>query len=71
MRRQPKKKADAVRLLSEKKVRDEQYKSIIQRASKSLGENRWQDALSQSEAALNLMPESKEAKEFMKKQEHK
>lgn len=57
-----KKKADAVRLLSEKKVRDEQYKSIIQRASKSLGENRWQDALSQSEAALNLMPESKEAK---------
>lgn len=57
-----KKKADAVRLLSEKKVRDEQYKSIIQRASKSLDDKRWQDALSQSEAALNLMPESKEAK---------
>ncbi len=55
------KKADATRLLSEKRVKDEQYKSIIQRAQKSLEEKQWQDALSQSDAALNLMPHSKEA----------
>lgn len=55
-----KKKAEAVRLLSEQKVKEDQYKSIIQRASKSLENKKWQDALSQSEAALNLMPESKE-----------
>ncbi len=55
-----KKKAEAVRLLSEQKVKEDQYKSIIQRASKSLEIKKWQDALSQSEAALNLMPESKE-----------
>jgi hypothetical protein len=55
------KKAEATRLLSEKKVKEEQYKSIIQRAQKSLEEKQWQDALSQSDAALNLMPHSKEA----------
>lgn len=55
-----KKKAEAMRLLSEQKVKEDQYKSIIQRASKSLESKKWQDALSQSEAALNLMPESKE-----------
>lgn len=55
------KKAEATRLLSEKKVKEEQYKSIIQRAQKSLEEKQWQDALSQSDAALNLMPNSKEA----------
>lgn len=55
-----KKKAEALRLLSEQKVKEDQYKSIIQRASKSLENKKWQDALSQSEAALNLMPESKE-----------
>lgn len=56
-----KKKAEALRLLSEQKVKDDQYKSIIQRASKSLENKQWQDAFSQSEAALNLKPESKEA----------
>ena len=56
-----KKKTEALRLLSEQKVKEDQYKSIILRASKSLGNKQWQDALSQSEAALNLMPESREA----------
>lgn len=55
------KKADATRLLSEKRVKEEQYKSIIQRAQRSLKEKQWQDALAQSDAALNLMPHSKEA----------
>lgn len=56
------KKADAVRLLSEQKVREEQYRAIIGRAQKSLKEGQWQDALSQSDAALNLRPTSVEAK---------
>lgn len=56
------KKADAVRLLSEQKVREEQYRGIIGRALKSLKEGQWQDALSQSDAALNLRPTSVEAK---------
>lgn len=56
------KKADAVRLLSEQKVREEQYRAIIARAQNSLKEGQWQDALSQSDAALNLRPTSVEAK---------
>lgn len=56
------KKADAVRLLSEQKVREEQYRAIIVRAQKSLKDGQWQDALSQSDAALNLRPTSVEAK---------
>ena len=56
------KKADAVRLLSEQKVREEQYRAIIGRARKSLKDGQWQDALSQSDAALNLRPTSVEAK---------
>lgn len=56
------KKADAVHLLSEQKVREEQYRAIIVRAQKSLKEGQWQDALSQSDAALNLRPTSVEAK---------
>lgn len=55
------KKAEATRLMSEKKVKEEQYKSIIQRAQKSFEAMQWQEALSQSDAALNLMPNSKEA----------
>lgn len=56
------KKADAVRLLSEQKVREEQYRAVINRAQNSLKEGQWQDALSQSDAALNLRPTSVEAK---------
>lgn len=56
-----KKKAEAMRLLSEQKAKEDQYKRIIQRALKSLENKKWQEALSQSEAALDLKPESKEA----------
>ena len=54
--------AESTRLLSDKKVRDEQYKNIIQRAIESLNEKKWQDALSQSEAALTIYSHSAEAK---------
>lgn len=54
--------AEATRLLSDKKVRDEQYKNIIQRATDSLNNKKWQDALSQSEAALTVYPHAAEAK---------
>lgn len=57
-----KKKNDAVRLLSEQKVREEQYRGIIARAQQSIADEQWQDALSQSDAALNLRPDSAEAK---------
>lgn len=56
------KKAEAVRLLSDQKVREEQYRTIIGRAQDSWKNKQWQDALSQSEAALNLNPASVEAK---------
>ena len=57
-----KKKNDATRLLSEQKVREEQYRGIIARAQKNFKEKLWQEALSQSDAALNLKPDSAEAK---------
>jgi uncharacterized protein HemY len=57
-----KKKNDATRLLSEQKVREEQYRGIITRAQECFKNGQWQDAKSQSEAALNLKPESTEAK---------
>lgn len=59
-----KKKDDATRLLSEQKVREEQYRGIIARAQRSFKEGMWQDAMSQSDAALNLKPESAEAKKI-------
>ena len=59
-----KKKNDATRLLSEQKVREEQYRSIITRALENFKNGQWQDAKSQSEAALNLKPESAEAKKI-------
>jgi len=59
-----KKKNDATRLLSEQKVREEQYRSIITRAQENFKNGQWQDAKSQSEAALNLKPESAEAKKI-------
>ena len=56
------KKEEATRLLSEQKVRQQQYNSIIQRAEASLKKQVYQDALSQSDAALNLIPSSEQAK---------
>ena len=58
--------AEASRLLSDKKVRDEQYKNIIQRAIESLNNKKWQDALSQSEAALTIYANAAEAKRIHK-----
>ena len=55
------KKELALRLLSEEKVKSDQYNTIIKRAKKSLEEGRYQDALSQSESALNVRPSSREA----------
>lgn len=56
------KRADAERLLSEQKVREEQYRVLITQAQECLREGQWQDALSKGEAALNLRPTSVEAK---------
>lgn len=56
-----KKKEEAQRLLSEQKVKSDQYNEIIKRAKASWKEGRLQDALSQSEMALNFKPDSKEA----------
>lgn len=56
------KKNDAMRLLSEQKVKEEQYRSIIGRAQTSFNEGDWQEALAQSNSALNIKPESAEAK---------
>lgn len=55
------KKELALRLLSEEKVKSDQYNTIIKRAQKSLEEGKYQDALSQSDSALNIRPSSKEA----------
>ena len=59
-----KKKNDATRLISEQKVREEQYRGFITRAQECFKNGQWQDAKSQSEAALNLKPESVEAKKI-------
>lgn len=56
------KKEEALSLLSEQKVRQEQYRSTIIKAKDSLKEGRWQDALSQSEQALAYNEDSAEAK---------
>jgi tetratricopeptide (TPR) repeat protein len=55
------KKELALRLLSEEKVKSDQYNTIIKRAKKSLEEGKYQDALSQSESALNVRTSSREA----------
>lgn len=56
------KKEEAMNLLSEQRVRQEQYRDTIMKAKDSLQEGRWQDALSQSEQALAYMKDSAEAK---------
>ena len=66
-----KKKNDATRLLSEQRVREEQYRSIITRAQNSFKEGQWQDSMSQSNAALNLKPESAEAKKIYRESKKK
>ena len=53
---------EATRLLSETKVRNEQYNNIIHRAQQSYDAKQWQDVLSLCDAALNLKAESQKAK---------
>ena len=56
---------DALRLLSEEKLRHEQYNEALRKAQISLEERRFQDTLSQSEIALACMPDSTEAKRIL------
>lgn len=56
---------EANRKLSEIKVKNEQYNKTIRMAQDALNSQRWQDAYSKSEAALELRPDSSEAKRIL------
>ena len=56
-----KKVEESTRLLSEMKVREEQYKATMMRAQKSFGEGLWSEAIAQAEMALSIKSTSKEA----------
>lgn len=56
-----KKVEESTRLLSEMKVREEQYKATMMRAQKSFGDGLWSEAIAQAEMALSIKPASKEA----------
>lgn len=53
---------EANRKLSEIKVRNEQYNKIIRIAQDAFNDQRWQEAYTKSESALELFPDSAEAK---------
>ena len=59
---------EANRKLSEIKVKNEQYNKTIRMAQDALNSQRWQDAYSKSEAALELRPDSSEAKRILTKE---
>lgn len=52
---------DAIRFIAEQAATAKQYNQIIQRANNSFMNKQWNEALSQSEAALNVRPNSPEA----------
>lgn len=52
---------ESTRLLSEMKVREEQYKTSMLKAQKSFEDDLWSDALAQAEIALSIKPDSREA----------
>ncbi len=56
-----KKVEESTRLLSEMKVREEQYKATMMRAQKSFGDGLWSEAIAQAEMALSIKPTSKKA----------
>ena len=58
-------------LLSEIKVKNEQYNKTIRMAQDALNSQRWQDAYSKSEAALELRPDSSEAKRILTESQRK
>lgn len=59
------------RKLSEIKVKNEQYNKTIRMAQDALNSQRWQDAYSKSEAALELRPDSSEAKRILTESQRK
>lgn len=52
----------AQQLLAEQRANNKQFNNILQRAKVAFAENRWSDAISQSEIALEMKPNSEEAK---------
>ena len=62
---------EANRKLSEVKVKNEQYNKAIRAAQDAFNEQRWQDAYSKSESALELRPDSSEAKRIRTESQRK
>ena len=62
---------EANRKLSEVKVKNEQYNKAIRAAQDAFNEQRWQDAYSKSESALELRPDSTEAKRIKTESQRK
>lgn len=62
---------EANRKLSEIKVKNEQYNKTIRMAQDALNSQRWQDAYSKSESALELRPDSSEAKRILTESQRK
>ena len=62
---------EANRKLSEVKVKNEQYNKAIRVAQDAFNEQRWQDAYSKSESALELRPDSSEAKRIRTESQRK
>lgn len=62
---------EANRKLSEIKVKNEQYNKTIRMAQDALNSQRWQDAYSKSEAALELRSDSSEAKRILTESQRK
>lgn len=62
---------EANRKLSEIKVKNEQYNKTIRMAQDALNSQRWQDAYSKSETALELRPDSSEAKRILTESQRK
>lgn len=58
------KAALARQLLAEQKAAYKQFNIVLQRAKTAFSEERWSDAISQCEMALELRPESEEASRF-------
>lgn len=56
---------EANRKLSEIKIKNEQYNKVIKAAQDAFTEQRWQDAYSKSETALELRPDSLEARRII------
>ena len=53
---------EATRKRSELKVTNEKYNTVIRSAQEALDKQRWEEAYTKSETALNLRPDAKEAK---------